>query len=105
MSELTRRGLLLGAAVPLIVKPETAFSYQANSAVGFGIIGTGGRGRYVGGLMASDPNARLSAICDKYADRIDLGKTELPGAATVPAYRDYHQLLNDKSVDAVLIAT
>jgi len=107
MTSLTRRNILTGvaAAAPLIVKPQTAFSYAANSAVSFGIIGTGGRGRYVGALMAKDPDARLVAICDKYADRIDLGKTEIPAAAAVPAYKDYHELLNDKSVDAVLIAT
>jgi len=107
MPSLTRRNILTGAAAaaPLIVKPRTAFSAAANSAVSFGIIGTGGRGRYVGGLMIKDPEARIAAICDKYADRIDLGKTELPGAASVPAYRDYHELLNDKNVDAVLIAT
>lgn len=98
--------MLTGAAAgPLLVKPATAFGAQANSAVGFGIIGTGGRGRYVGGLMAKDPNARIGAICDKYPDRIDLGKTEIPGAAGVPAYKDYRELLNDKNVDAVLIAT
>ena len=44
-SKLTRRGALAGAAANLlIVKPHTAFGTQANSAVAFGIIGTGGRG-------------------------------------------------------------
>ncbi len=106
MPKLTRRNLLTSAAAsPLLVKPQTAFGSQANSAVSYGIIGTGGRGRYVGGLMAQDPNARLAAICDKYPDRIDLAKTEIPAAAKVPAYKDYHELLNDKSIDAVLIAT
>ena len=56
----------------LLLKSSTAFGYQANSAVSFGIIGTGGRGRFVGGLMAKDPRARLAMICDLYADRLDL---------------------------------
>ena len=30
--------------------------------------------------MAKDPNARIAAICDKYADRIDAAKTNIPGA-------------------------
>jgi predicted dehydrogenase len=108
MTSPTRRTVLSAAATagaPLIVKPHIAFGAAANSAVSFGIIGTGGRGRYVGDLMAKDPDGRIAAICDKYADRIDLGKTEIPGAANVPAYREYHELLNDKNVDAVLIAT
>ena len=103
--KITRRHALLGAAAPLIVKRETAFGSQANSAVAFGIIGTGGRGRYVGGFMAKDSNAKLAAICDKYPDRIDLGKTEIPGADQVPAYRDYQELLARPDIDAVLIAT
>jgi len=106
MEKITRRHLVASAgASPLLVSSATAFGSQANSAVGFGIIGTGGRGRYVGDIMTKDPRARLAAICDKYADRIDLAKTQLKGADTAPAYRDYHELLNDKNVEAVLIAT
>jgi myo-inositol 2-dehydrogenase / D-chiro-inositol 1-dehydrogenase len=90
---------------PLILSSATAFSFQANSAVRFGIIGTGGRGQYVGTLMAKDPNARVTAICDKYADRIDGAKTKVPGADQAATYRDYQKLLADPNVDAVLIAT
>lgn len=92
-------------AAPMVVASRTAFSYQANSAIGFGIIGTGGRGQYVGTLMTKGPGSRLAAICDKYADRIDAAKTKVPGADGAKSYRDYRDLLNDKSVDAVLIAT
>jgi predicted dehydrogenase len=92
-------------AAPLVVSAKTAFGSQANSAVSFGVIGTGGRGQYVGELMTRSPHARIAAICDKYADRIDAGKTKIPGADKVPAYRDYKELLNDKNVDAVLIST
>jgi len=99
----TRRNLL--SAAPLVVSPATAFGYQANARIGIGVIGTGGRGQYVGELMTRDPNSRIAAICDKYPDRIDAGKTKIPGADRVPAYTDYRALLNDKNVDAVLIAT
>ena len=58
----------------MIVKPETAFGYQANSKVSFGVIGTGGRGIYVGSHMTRDANARLAAICDIFPDRIDHGQ-------------------------------
>ncbi len=103
--KISRREAMLGTAGPLLVNPRTAFGSQANSAVAFGIIGTGGRGRYVGTFMARDANARLAAICDKYPDRIDLAKTEIPGAASVPAVRDYRELLGRADIDAVLIAT
>ena len=102
MSGITRRNAVGGI---LIVPPATAFGAQANSKIGFGVIGAGGRGQYVGELMTRDPNARIAAICDKYPDRIDAGKTKIPGADKVPAYRDYRDLLNDRNVDAVLIST
>jgi len=106
MSTISRRQALTGGAGGvLLVKPATAFGSQANSAVSFGVIGTGGRGRYVGAFMAKDPNARLAAICDKFPDRIDQGKTEIPGGDKVPAYRDLNELLGKADIDAVLIAT
>lgn len=89
----------------LIVSPRVAFGTQANSKVNFGVIGTGGRGVYVGTHMAKDANARLVAICDIFPDRIDRGKTLLPGGAQVRAYRDPRELLAQPDVDAVLIAT
>jgi myo-inositol 2-dehydrogenase / D-chiro-inositol 1-dehydrogenase len=106
MSTFSRRHALTGAAANLlIVRPETAFSYQANSKVTFGIIGTGGRGRYDGAHMTRDANAQLAAICDLYPDRIDLGKTQIPGGDKVPAYKDFHELLAQPGLDAVLITT
>jgi len=103
MSAVTRRQAITAGLT--IVTPAIAFGYQANSAISFGIIGTGGRGRYVGGLMAKDPRARLGMICDLYGDRLDLAKTQIPTAANVPATKDLNELLADKSIDAVLIAT
>jgi hypothetical protein len=39
----------------------TTFACQAISAVAFGMIGAGGRGRYMGGLAAKDPRVRVAA--------------------------------------------
>ncbi len=102
MSDITRRNALGGM---LIVAPATAFGSQANSKVAFGVIGTGGRGVYVGTHMANDANARLAAICDIFPDRLDRGKTKLPGGDKVPGYKNYHDLLAQKDLDAVLITT
>jgi len=106
VTPITRREALAGAAANLmILRPGIAFGSQANSAVSFGIIGTGGRGRYVGGHMARDPRARLAAVCDLYPDRIDLAKSEIPAAAGARSYRGYEDLLAQADLDAVLIAT
>jgi hypothetical protein len=76
----------------MILKPGTVFGCQANSKVSFGIIGTGGRGTYVGGHMTRDDNAQFVAICDIYQDRIDKAKTAIPGAdqARVFTCDQYH---------------
>jgi len=104
MNQISRRATLSAAGL-LVVRPETAFSYQANSKVAFGIIGTGGRGVYVGTHMTRDANARLAAICDIYPDKIDAAKTRIPGADQVKAYRDLNELLAQPGLDAVLITT
>jgi predicted dehydrogenase len=106
MQTISRRQALAGVASGMmIVKPETAFGYQANSAVSFGVIGTGGRGVYVGTHMTNVSGAKLAAICDIFPDKIDNGKTKIPGAAAARAYRDYHELLAQPDIDAVLITT
>jgi predicted dehydrogenase len=89
----------------LIAKPETAFGSQANSAVSYGVIGTGARGVYVGTHMANVSGTKLAAICDIFPDRIDNGKTKIPGGKDARVYRDYHELLAQSDIDAVLITT
>ncbi|MBI1790887.1 MAG: Gfo/Idh/MocA family oxidoreductase [Acidobacteria bacterium] len=102
----TRRELVAGAAGGLLIaRPAIARGSRANSAVSFGIIGTGGRGQYVGGIFARDSRVRLNAICDIYPDRIDAAKSRIPTAATARVFRDYRELLAQSDIDAVLIAT
>jgi len=105
MRPITRRGALGAAAVPLILKSETAFGFQANSAPGLGIIGTGSRGRYVGTIFAKDGRTRLAAICDIQDSSIAAAQKQLPGAAQARVYRDYQELVANPEVDCVLIAT
>jgi len=106
MRPITRRGALgAAAAVPLILKSETAFGSQANSAPGLGIIGTGSRGRYVGTIFAKDGRTRLAAICDIQDSSIAAAQKQLPGAAQARVYRDYQELLANPEVDCVLITT
>ncbi len=101
---ISRRTALQTAGV-LMVSSQTAFGSTANSAVTLGIIGTGGRGRFVGSVFAKDGRARIVAICDIFSDRIDAAKTQLPGADRARVFRNHEELLAMDGLDAVLIAT
>jgi len=104
MHKITRREALAGAAAGFAIAGKTARA-QANSAVTVGIIGTGARGRFDGVLFAKDGRARIVALCDISSEAIDKAKTAIPGTDNARVYKDYHELLADPSIDAVLIAT
>lgn len=100
----TRRQFLGAAGAFSIVSPTVAFSYQANSKISMGLIGTGNRGSYDASIVHADPRARITALCDLFDDRIEIGiqkiKTEKP-----TVYKDYQKLLASPDIDAVVIAT
>ena len=95
----TRRTFLAGAAAaaPMFI-PQRAFG--ANDRVAYGLIGCGGRGRGLNRYFQKV--AETTALCDVYDRNLDLAKKDSPGAK---GYLDYNDLLADKSVDAVVIAT
>jgi predicted dehydrogenase len=74
----------------------------ANDRIRFGLIGAGGRGLDIFKHALRSPNAQAVAAADVYSRRLDEAKALAPGIAT---YADFRRLLDDKSVDAVLIAT
>jgi predicted dehydrogenase len=67
-----------------------------------GLIGAGGRGRYLTGEF-KEIGADMAAVCDVYEPNLAAG---LKAASTgAKEYRDYRRLLDDKSINAVIIAT
>jgi len=68
-----------------------------------GLIGAGGRGRYLAGVFERNPGVQVAAVCDVYEPNLEKGLSELSHPAR--AYRNYKQLLEDNSIDAVIIAT
>jgi predicted dehydrogenase len=75
----------------------------ANDRIRLGMIGPGFRGLQLIGSMR-DPNAEFVAFADVYSTRLSDAKLQAhaPAAKT---YVDYRNLLEDKSIDAVIIAT
>jgi predicted dehydrogenase len=101
MESLTRRDVAKGAAL------ATALSYSrifgANERVGVGYIGVGNRGDQVHDAFLEHGDQQTVAICDLRDDYMDLAMKK--SRATPKKYKDYKKLIEDKSVDAVVIAT
>jgi predicted dehydrogenase len=77
---------------------------QSAGTIGAGVIGTGNRGSADLASVLAQPEAKVVALCDIKPDRLD--KAATAAAAHKPAtYKDYHELLARKDIDAVVIAT
>ncbi len=102
----TRRvflGELIGGAAALSVSSQASSRVLgANDRIRFGLIGAGGRGKEIFKAALKCPNVEAAGVADVYTRRLEEAKAIAPGAKT---YKDYRQLLDDKEVDAVLIAT
>jgi predicted dehydrogenase len=85
---------------------STAASYSqirgANDRLHTGIIGSGGRGRYLTAQF-KEIGANMAAVCDVYEPNLQAGLKEASTGAK--PFQDYRQLLDDKSIEAVVIAT
>jgi predicted dehydrogenase len=83
-----------------------AHASPPSDAVRLGLIGAGGRGTFVMTVFQKDASVRVTAICDVYEPNLERGlSTASKSGASAKVYRNYKQLLDDKSIDAVLIAT
>ena len=74
----------------------------ANDRIRIGLIGAGSRGREILHAAMGCPNVEAVAVADVYTRRLDEVKAHIPSIQT---YKDFRGLLDDKSIDAVLIAT
>ena len=86
-----------------MVAAQSAPSDQIN----LGVIGSGSRGTYVMELFQKDPAVRVSSICDVYEPNLEkaLSVAAKAQSSSPKAIRNYKQILEDKTIQAVLIAT
>jgi predicted dehydrogenase len=95
---------ILGGTATLAVSGLSASNkiLGANDRVRFGLIGAGGRGKEILKAAVQCPNTQAVAVADLYTRRLDEAKQIVPDAKP---YSDFRRLLDDKSIDAVLIAS
>lgn len=61
----------------MFIKPETAFTYAANSQLRMGLLGCGGRGTAIAGDFINNNDIQLTAVADFFADKTVAAKERL----------------------------
>ena len=110
--KITRRGFVASAAAAGTVAAAPRFvsatalgqdgAPGANEKIQLGIIGCNGMGQGNLRNCASQQDVTVTAVCEVWKTRRDAVLREHPGAK---GYSHYRELLDDTSVDAVIIAT
>ena len=85
-------------AAPLILRAQGKVS--ANEKLNIGVIGSAGQGAYSIGELKDIAN--IAALCDVDEKRLEPVAKQFPGAKT---YRDFRNLVEQKDLDAVVVAT
>ena len=73
-SPQSRRRFIAGAGAAAglsIVSPQVAFGAEANEKIRIGFVGCGGRGGFVGSIVAEDGGFEITAAADYFQDRVD----------------------------------
>jgi len=102
---LKNMGMISGGVLLATSPWFSAFSEQKQtigSKARIGIIGPGSRGQFLMSFLVQNPKVEIVAVCDLYQPAIVAALKIAPKAKV---YTDYQKLLDDKNVDAVLIAT
>lgn len=89
---------VMGAGIPFIGKAGSR-----SDGVRIGLIGAGSRGSGIAHVMKELRGMELLACCDILEDHLENGMSQ--AAKGAKAYKDYRRLLEDKRLDAVIIAT
>ncbi len=74
-----------------------------NETINLGMIGCGTRGGQLLGNFLSLPGVRFAAVCDLNSGRMAAARKKA-GGQKVLAYHDYRKMLENKDIDAVVVA-
>jgi predicted dehydrogenase len=97
----TRGAAALGVLATLETSPLRVLG--ANDRIRLGFIGVGNRGDQLLDAFLVHPDADIAALCDVYEPYLDAAQKKVGGGAKT--YRDFRKLLDQKDLDAVVIAT
>ena len=102
-----RRRQFIRQAVGTVLVSPTALSAArilgANDRVNIALVGCGGRGRSDADLLRQIPDVNILAVCDVYEPHA-AAATSWAGSGC-RSYKDFRTLLEQKEIDAMLVAT
>jgi myo-inositol 2-dehydrogenase/D-chiro-inositol 1-dehydrogenase len=108
--ELSRRQFLAGtgkaAAAFTVMRPELVRGAALNSTIRLGLIGCGGRGRWIANLFAKHGGYAVAAVADYFPERVAaVGDAHsVPAGQRFTGLAGYRRLL-EQELDAVAIET
>lgn len=76
----------------------------SNDIINVGLIGCGGRGKYLMSRFQELPGVRIVAVADVNEPRMATAR-QRAGGEKVQAFHDYRKLLENKDIQAVIVAT
>lgn len=82
---------------------STAREKSANDRITVGMIGVGARAHELLQAVQATHGTEIVGVCDAYKGRLERAVERTNGRAKI--YPDYHEILADKSIDTVIIAT
>ncbi|WP_263381531.1 Gfo/Idh/MocA family protein [Granulicella arctica] len=96
-----RRSFIIGSGLTALASTK---AFGANDVLRVGVIGAGGRMRNLLDSADALGGYEIVAVSDVYAPHCDAVKARA-NATGATSHVDYHEVLNNKGIDAVLIAT
>jgi len=85
------------AATPAAARPAPS------DRITVGVIGTGARGQELMDALQQHPQAEIVGLVDAYKGRLDRAVSRVKGGGA-KVYPTHHELLGEKSIDAVVVA-
>jgi predicted dehydrogenase len=101
--KINRRTFVKAGAAAALTAASWSRVSGANDRIGIGMIGIGLMGRIHTRNFAKQPDVSMVGICDVYDPRADVG-AEIVGGKVIKC-RDFRKLLDNKDIDAVVVAT
>ncbi len=112
-ARFTNRRQFLGTAAATVTagyaatRPAPCQSTEPgpNDTINMALIGCGARGaNQVMPSFMELPGVRMAAVCDVNSKHLERGQVKA-GGGSVATYKDFRELLQDTSIDAVIVAT